>query len=695
MASPSSDLPPGWEAAVTDDGRVYYVDHINKITTYAKPEAPLPAGWTAKTAPSGDVYYQNNVTMTTQWERPVAPATAPQPGGSQGGKGFLEEGRSMLRGFKEQLRPLKAQIKEGLRAGAEDLQRKIDEGKQASASAPPMGGPSSANTDDGTHDDCDADDGMLEKSGGRLPSGRPRCVHLWYGVAKRAKEDGQGSTGVPEEMSHKCEGEGQIAGRVWGRCGEPAEPGSTHCYQHQWQIQQARGTENIPIRPSGEGERFNAGDGFGGSGSGGGGGAGSGGCGSGIGGGGSEIDGIGSGAGGSGGDGSGPDQASLSTQRPDFVDESRVWPKQKEVAERMFQKTNDILGDKKNISDFRGCEFIILTPAFNTLKLQTMHRLAKSPTMKVDAAKRVETTAAGDFKKKLDEVCDFDGAGSASFRTAMGVVREAFARNRLVKVSSSSGSYLGVADTWWQLKDILRKASDSHPAVRVEESVFQLPTMLITKDVMKSVHVAIEEHREERERIEKVERRVAGDNMAEDETAAPLSKCIRMSSMDQHMDGGMAKLVDLVTTRDSEEEKSNNRDLYPAAGSHDEAEVFDLVSDDSQEGVGEKRTTGTGYSGGATSAGSGAGGGQNQAGGGVNVNSRPDKADRPATKKRKAQEIDEKDDEHEAGGHENEEGEQEEEEEEDEEEEDEEEEDEEEEDEDWEEESLGSSSEED
>lgn len=120
---------------------------------------------------------------------------------------------------------------------------------------------------------------------------------------------------------------------------------------------------------------------------------------------------------------------------------------------------------------------------------------------------------------------------------------QAFDRKRLVKVLSSSGDQLGIADTWWQLQDILEKASDAD--VLVEESLFQLPTMLITKEVMGDVHAAIEEHREEVERIEKGEGRAAGDNTAEDgrrEKVTRISKCIRMKTMDQHMNGKMNKV---------------------------------------------------------------------------------------------------------------------------------------------------------
>lgn len=86
-----------------------------------------------------------------------------------------------------------------------------------------------------------------------------------------------------------------------------------------------------------------------------------------------------------------------------------------------------------------------------------------------------------------------------------------------MKVSSPAGEYLGVADTNWQLKDILDRAW-AHTNVHLEESEFELPTMLITTAVMQCVHNAINEHRE---------------------TNVPISKCIRLNSMDKRMTGGM------------------------------------------------------------------------------------------------------------------------------------------------------------
>ncbi|CAN0092916.1 unnamed protein product, partial [Ectocarpus fasciculatus] len=104
--------------------------------------------------------------------------------------------------------------------------------------------------------------------------------------------------------------------------------------------------------------------------------------------------------------------------------------------------------------------------------------------------------------------------------TALG--EKAFCRKRVLKVSSPSSKFLGVANTWWELDEILSDNAQAHPKVRVEESAFRLPTMLITNKVMKKVHDAINEHRK---------------------TNTPISKCIRMGRMDQHMGGSMMKNV--------------------------------------------------------------------------------------------------------------------------------------------------------
>uniref|UniRef100_A0A7N6BA95 E3 ubiquitin-protein ligase n=1 Tax=Anabas testudineus TaxID=64144 RepID=A0A7N6BA95_ANATE len=63
-------LPPGWEQRVDQNGRVYYVDHIEKRTTWDRPE-PLPTGWERRVDPMGRVYYVDHITRTTTWQRPT------------------------------------------------------------------------------------------------------------------------------------------------------------------------------------------------------------------------------------------------------------------------------------------------------------------------------------------------------------------------------------------------------------------------------------------------------------------------------------------------------------------------------------------------------------------------------------------------------------------------------------------------
>uniref|UniRef100_A0A7N6A625 E3 ubiquitin-protein ligase n=1 Tax=Anabas testudineus TaxID=64144 RepID=A0A7N6A625_ANATE len=52
------------------NGRVYYVDHIEKRTTWDRPE-PLPTGWERRVDPMGRVYYVDHITRTTTWQRPT------------------------------------------------------------------------------------------------------------------------------------------------------------------------------------------------------------------------------------------------------------------------------------------------------------------------------------------------------------------------------------------------------------------------------------------------------------------------------------------------------------------------------------------------------------------------------------------------------------------------------------------------
>ncbi|KAM5137847.1 NEDD4-like E3 ubiquitin-protein ligase WWP2 [Mantella aurantiaca] len=69
-ATPSSDgLPAGWEQRMLSNGRVYYVDHNTKTTTW---ERPLPPGWEKRVDSRGRYYYVDHNTRTTTWQRPTA-----------------------------------------------------------------------------------------------------------------------------------------------------------------------------------------------------------------------------------------------------------------------------------------------------------------------------------------------------------------------------------------------------------------------------------------------------------------------------------------------------------------------------------------------------------------------------------------------------------------------------------------------
>ncbi|KAJ6652503.1 hypothetical protein lerEdw1_011473 [Lerista edwardsae] len=62
-------LPPGWEQRELPNGRVYYVDHNTKTTTW---DRPLPPGWEKRVDPRGRYYYVDHNTRTTTWQRPTA-----------------------------------------------------------------------------------------------------------------------------------------------------------------------------------------------------------------------------------------------------------------------------------------------------------------------------------------------------------------------------------------------------------------------------------------------------------------------------------------------------------------------------------------------------------------------------------------------------------------------------------------------
>ncbi|XP_029012321.1 E3 ubiquitin-protein ligase Itchy isoform X2 [Betta splendens] len=63
-------LPHGWEQRVDQNGRMYFVDHIGKKTTWERPE-PLPPGWERRVDQLGRVYFVDHISRTTTWQRPT------------------------------------------------------------------------------------------------------------------------------------------------------------------------------------------------------------------------------------------------------------------------------------------------------------------------------------------------------------------------------------------------------------------------------------------------------------------------------------------------------------------------------------------------------------------------------------------------------------------------------------------------
>uniref|UniRef100_A0A3Q2YQE8 E3 ubiquitin-protein ligase n=1 Tax=Hippocampus comes TaxID=109280 RepID=A0A3Q2YQE8_HIPCM len=59
-----------WEQRMDQNGRMYFVDHIEKRTTWERPES-LPTGWERRVDPMGRVYFVDHITRTTTWQRPT------------------------------------------------------------------------------------------------------------------------------------------------------------------------------------------------------------------------------------------------------------------------------------------------------------------------------------------------------------------------------------------------------------------------------------------------------------------------------------------------------------------------------------------------------------------------------------------------------------------------------------------------
>lgn len=98
----SGPLPPGWEMRTTAEGRPYFVDHNTRTTTWVDPRrqqyintigpgsnlqvqvqpvsqlGPLPSGWEMRLTSTGRVYFVDHNTKTTTWDDPRLPSSLDQ-----------------------------------------------------------------------------------------------------------------------------------------------------------------------------------------------------------------------------------------------------------------------------------------------------------------------------------------------------------------------------------------------------------------------------------------------------------------------------------------------------------------------------------------------------------------------------------------------------------------------------------------
>ncbi|KAK9459418.1 uncharacterized protein V1516DRAFT_687172 [Lipomyces oligophaga] len=95
------ELPSGWEQRHTPEGRVYFVDHNTRTTTWVDPRrqqyirmygpnantvqqqavsklGPLPSGWEMRLTNTARVYFVDHNTKTTTWDDPRLPSSLDQ-----------------------------------------------------------------------------------------------------------------------------------------------------------------------------------------------------------------------------------------------------------------------------------------------------------------------------------------------------------------------------------------------------------------------------------------------------------------------------------------------------------------------------------------------------------------------------------------------------------------------------------------
>eukprot|EP01114_Cavostelium_apophysatum_P013781 TRINITY_DN3418_c0_g1_i2.p1 TRINITY_DN3418_c0_g1~~TRINITY_DN3418_c0_g1_i2.p1 ORF type:complete len:701 (-),score=152.53 TRINITY_DN3418_c0_g1_i2:17-2119(-) len=64
-------LPSGWNSRFDAQGKIYFIDHVNKTTTYHDPRPPpLPPGWEQRQDSTGRPYFLDHTTKTTTYQDP-------------------------------------------------------------------------------------------------------------------------------------------------------------------------------------------------------------------------------------------------------------------------------------------------------------------------------------------------------------------------------------------------------------------------------------------------------------------------------------------------------------------------------------------------------------------------------------------------------------------------------------------------
>jgi len=80
----ATQLPPGWEARQDRTGRLYFVDHNHRTTSWDDPR-PLPPGWECKIdEKTRRPYYVDHNTRSTSWNDPRPPIVLPVPRPAEG-----------------------------------------------------------------------------------------------------------------------------------------------------------------------------------------------------------------------------------------------------------------------------------------------------------------------------------------------------------------------------------------------------------------------------------------------------------------------------------------------------------------------------------------------------------------------------------------------------------------------------------